>query len=189
MIKINTDLHEVYILEPQVFKDDRGWFMESWSQNESASIGINGSFVQDNHSFTAKKGTLRGLHFQNNPMSQSKIIRCIAGSILDVAVDIRKGSPHYLKWVAVELTANNRRQLYIPRGFAHGYLTLCNNVEVIYKVDNFYKKEYDRSIIYNDTTIGVEWGISNPILSAKDSDAPCLAESDCNYIYNKNENI
>lgn len=121
--------------------------------------------------------------FSKNPWSQCKLVRCISGSILDVAVDIRLGSPHYLKWVALELSAENKRQLFIPRGFAHGFLTLTDNVEVLYKVDNLYNKESDRSIIYCDPQICIDWGINEPILSEKDLNAPLLVESDCNFKY------
>lgn len=187
MKKINTELPEVYIIEPQIFGDHRGWFMETWSEAKYKELDINKHFVQDNHSYTAKKGTLRGLHFQNNPMAQCKIVRCVAGAVMDVAVDLRKGSPNYLKWVAVELSADNKRQLLIPRGFAHGFLTLTDNVEFVYKADNFYSVEYDRSIRFDDPTISVDWGISEPVLSEKDLDAPLLIESDCNFIYEFNE--
>lgn len=183
MERIQTDLEGVYIIQPQVFGDHRGWFMETWSEVKFKALGLSVSFVQENHSFTAKKGTIRGLHFQNNPMAQSKLVRCIAGSVLDVVVDIRKGSPNYLKWLAVELTAENRRQLLIPRGFAHAFLTLTDNVEFAYKVDNFYSKECDRSIRYDDPAIGIDWGISNPVLSEKDMNAPLLADSDCNFTF------
>jgi dTDP-4-dehydrorhamnose 3,5-epimerase len=120
-------------------------------------------------------------------MAQCKIVRCTAGSVLDVAVDIRKGSPNYLKWVAVELSADNKKQLLIPRGFAHAFLTLTDNVEFVYKVDNYYSRECDRSICFNDPTIGVDWRISNPILSDKDRNAPLLAASDCNFIFEENK--
>jgi len=187
MEKIETSLQGVYIIQPQVFGDHRGWFMETWSEKKLANIGIDKKFVQDNHSFTVKKGTLRGLHFQNNPMAQCKIVRCVAGAVLDVAVDIRKGSPNYLKWVAVELSAQNKKQLFIPRGFAHAFITLTDNVEFIYKVDNEYSKECDCSIRFDDSTIGVEWGTSSPILSDKDSNAPLLTESDCKFVYEEEE--
>ena len=181
--KIETRHPDVFIIEPHVFGDYRGWFMETWSIKNFSEIGIDTEFIQDNHSFTEKKGTLRGLHFQNNPASQCKLVRCIAGSVMDVAVDIRKGSPFYLQWVAVELSAENKRQLYIPRGFAHAFLTLSDQVEFVYRVDNFYSKEQDRSIRFDDPTIGVGWGDLTPILSEKDAGAPLLLDSDCNYIY------
>lgn len=180
---IATLLPEVYIIESQMFGDQRGWFMETWSEAKFKEFGIKKYFVQDNHSFTAKKGTLRGLHFQNNPMAQCKIVRCVTGAVLDVAVDIRKDSPNYLRWVAVELSAENKKQLLIPRGFAHAFLTLTDDVEFVYKVDNLYSKEYDRSIRFDDPTIGIDWGIDNPFLSDKDLNAPLLCESDCNFSY------
>ena len=183
MRKIETALPEVFIIEPKVFGDHRGWFMETWSEAKFKDLGYDISFVQDNHSFTAKKGTLRGLHFQNNPMSQCKLVRCIEGAVLDVVVDIRKGSPYYLKWVAVELSAENKCQLLIPRGFAHAFLTLTNNVEFAYKVDNNYSKECDRCIRYDDPAFGIDWGIINPILSDKDSSALLLEDCDCNFTY------
>lgn len=178
---IDTKIPEVKIIEPDVFGDHRGYFMETWSESKYASLCF--TAVQDNESFTAKKGTLRGLHFQQSPMAQAKIVRVVKGNVLDVAVDLRKGSPTYLQWVAVELTEENKRQFYIPRGFAHGFLTLSDDVVFCYKVDNLYSKECDRSIRFDDSEIGVEWGIEDPILSQKDLDAPSLCHSDCNFVY------
>lgn len=183
MKKIETSLPGVFIIEPHVFGDYRGWFMETWSAANFDELDLYFNFVQDNHSFTAKKGTLRGLHFQMNPMAQCKVVRVVAGAVLDVAVDIRKGSPAFLKWTSVELSAENKRQLLIPRGFAHGFLTLTDNVEFVYKCDNFYSYECDRSIRFDDPSIGIDWGIKNPILSEKDIKAPFLVDSDCNFIY------
>lgn len=180
---INTDIEGVYIIEPKVFGDHRGWFMETYSKEKLAEQGVNADFVQDNHSFSAKKGTVRGLHFQINPMAQAKLVRCTKGKILDVAVDIRVGSPTYKKWVAVELSEENKRQFFIPKGFAHGFVTLTDNVEVQYKVDEYYSPENDRSIRYDDPDIGVDWGIDNPILSDKDIKAPLLKNSDFNFKY------
>lgn len=183
MKAIKTELEGVLIIEPDVFGDHRGWFMESWSKKKYEDLGINVEFVQDNESFTAKKGTLRGLHFQMNPMAQSKLVRVVKGAVLDVAVDIRKNSPTYLKWVSVELSEENKRQFFIPKGFAHGFVTLTDNVQFVYKCDNFYSKECDRSIKFNDHDINVNWGIENPIVSDKDANAPFLKDSDCNFIY------
>ena len=183
MKKIETALPEVFIIEPQVFGDHRGYFMETYNEAKFHELGITNVFVQDNQSFTAQKGTLRGLHFQNDPMAQAKLVRCGRGAVLDVAVDIRKGSPNYLKWVAVELSAENKRMLFIPRGFAHGFVTLTDDVEFIYKVDNLYSKENDRGIRFDDPAIGVEWGVENPILSQKDTSSPLLKDSDCNFVY------
>lgn len=180
---INTDISEVKIIEPVVFGDHRGWFLETYSKEKLRKLGINIDFIQDNHSFSAQKGTLRGLHFQLNPKAQTKLVRCTRGKILDVAVDIRKGSPTYKKWVAVELSEDNKKQLLIPKGFAHGFLTLTENVEVQYKVDEYYSPEHDRSIRFDDPEIGVEWGIEAPILSEKDLNAPLLKNSDVNFCY------
>jgi dTDP-4-dehydrorhamnose 3,5-epimerase len=179
-----TELKDVYIVEPTVFGDHRGWFMESYSKNKLAEAGIHCDFIQDNHSFSAHKGTLRGLHFQLHPKAQAKLIRCTKGSILDVAVDIRRGSPLYKKWVAVELSAENKKQLFIPKGFAHGFLTLTDDVEVQYKADEYYAPEYDGSILYNDPEIGIEWGGDEFILSEKDKRALLLKErTDLNFVY------
>ena len=178
---VDTKIPEVKIIEPDVFGDHRGYFFETWSEPKYAALNF--VPVQDNESFTAKKGTLRGLHFQQNPMAQAKIVRVVTGAVLDVAVDLRKGSPTYLQWVAVELTAENHRQFYIPRGFAHGFVTLSDNVTFCYKVDNLYSKECDRSVRFDDPAIGVDWGVTDPILSEKDLKAPKLADSDCNFVY------
>jgi len=183
MKKIETALPGVYIVEPQVFGDHRGWFMETWSERNFDELGFRVSFVQDNHSFTAKKGTLRGLHFQNAPMAQSKLMRCIAGAVMDVAIDFRTGSPTYKRWISVELSAENKRQFFIPRGFGHAFLTLTDNTEFVYKCDNLYSKEHDRSVRFDDPSIGIDWGIDSPILSEKDLTAPLLADSDCNFVY------
>lgn len=179
-----TSIKDVYVIEPQVFGDQRGWFMESYSRQKLAEFGITNDFVQDNQSFSAHKGTLRGLHYQLNPMAQAKIVRCTRGAILDVAVDIRQGSPQYKKWVAVELSADNKKQLYVPRGFAHGFVTLTDDVEVQYKADNYYAPEYDGNIRYDDPDIGIDWGEGAFILSEKDQKAPLLKErTELNFIY------
>jgi dTDP-4-dehydrorhamnose 3,5-epimerase len=184
MLVTRTELNDVYIIEPKVFGDHRGWFMESYSKIKLAEAGIDNEFVQDNQSFSAQKGTLRGLHFQLNPKAQAKIVRCTKGAILDVAVDIRKGSPMYKKWVAVELSAENKKQLFIPRGFAHGFATLTNDVEVQYKADEYYAPEYDGNILFNDPEIGINWGKGEFILSDKDKSAPLLRERvDLNFVY------
>ena len=179
-----TELKGVFVLEPQVFGDTRGWFMESWSQRKMHDAGIDVQFVQDNQSFSAQKGTLRGLHYQLNPMCQAKLLRCTRGKIFDVAVDIRKGSPQYGKWVGVELSAENKKQLFIPRGFAHGFITLTDDVEVQYKADNYYAPECDGNIRWDDPDIGVEWPLKPVILSEKDSKAPLLKErTNLNFVY------
>lgn len=187
MKAVETKIPGVLIIEPDVFGDHRGYFMETYSTNKYKEIGIDNVFVQDNMSFSAQKGTLRGLHFQNHPMAQAKLVSCTKGAVIDVAVDIRKDSPTYKQWVAVELSAENKKQFFIPRGFAHGFLTLTDDVEFRYKVDNLYSKEHDRGIRFDDPTIGVDWGqLLNgiePILSDKDKYGPLLDECDCNFTY------
>ena len=183
MKRIDTKLPGVCIVEPVVHGDHRGYFMETYSAGAFAEIGIDAVFVQDNQSFSAKKGVLRGIHFQNAPMAQAKLVRVNRGAALDVAVDLRKGSPTYRQWVAVELSGENRRMLFIARGFGHGFVTLTDDVEFCYKVDNLYSPACDRGIRFDDPSIGVDWGVQNPILSQKDTVSPLLAESDCNFVY------
>ena len=166
---IETALAGVRILEPQVFGDARGWFMESWSKKKMEDAGITVDFVQDNHSFSAQKGTLRGLHYQLNPMAQAKLLRVSRGTVFDVAVDIRRGSPTYAQWIGIELSAENYRQLFIPRGFAHGFITLTDNVEVQYKADNLYAPDCDGNIRWDDPAIGVAWPFTPVVLSEKDA--------------------
>lgn len=184
---INTSIPEVKLIKPQVFGDNRGWFYESYSKEKLQKLGIDTVFVQDNRSFSAAKGTLRGIHFQKNPSAQTKLICCTKGKILDVAVDLRKDSPTYLKWVSYELTEENKYMLYIPKGFGHGFLTLTENVEVLYKVDEYYDSKNDRSIKYNDEKIGINWGVDSPVLSQKDLSAPSLDESDADFVYEVKE--
>lgn len=180
---VKTSIKDLFIIEPQVFGDNRGWFCESYSKIKLQELGLECDFVQDNQSYSAQKGTLRGLHFQLNPKSQAKLIRCTRGAILDVAVDLRRGSPTYRRWISIELSAENKKQLFIPKGFAHGFVTLTDDAEVLYKADEYYAPEYDRSITYNDAEINIQWGIDNPVLSAKDKNAPSLCDSDVNFIY------
>ena len=171
-----TELKGVYIIEPKVFGDSRGWFMESWSKKKFENAGFNVDFVQDNQSYSKQKGTLRGLHYQLNPMAQLKVVRCTRGVLFDVAVDIRKDSPQYAKWTGVILSAENKKQLLIPRGFAHGFITLTDDVEIQYKADNYYAPECDGNIFWNDPEIAVEWPLPPAILSGKDEKAPTLKE-------------
>lgn len=170
-----TKLKDVYLLSPNVFEDTRGWFMETYSKVKMGHL-TNVDFVQDNQSYSAKKGTLRGIHFQTSPMAQTKLVRCVKGSVLDLAVDLRKDSPNFKKWILVELSAQNKNQLLIPRGFGHGFVTLEDDTEIVYKVDNYYSKENDKSILWSDSDLNIEWGITNPILSDKDINAPRLKE-------------
>lgn len=178
---IKTKLEDVFILEPKIFGDSRGWFTESWSKQTMEETGLFYEFVQDNHSFSAQKGTLRGIHFQLNPYAQAKIVRCTRGAVLDIVVDLRKSSPDYKKWVAVELNEQNKRQFLIPRGFGHAFLTLTDSVEFLYKADQYYSAEHDRSIAWNDPEIDIQWPGGNFILSQKDRKAPLLKDSDINF--------
>ncbi|MGM7702954.1 dTDP-4-dehydrorhamnose 3,5-epimerase [Pseudalkalibacillus sp. Hm43] len=181
---IKTNLEGVLIIEPKVFGDHRGWFMETYSDQKLKEYGVHLNFVQDNHSFSASKGTLRGLHYQLDPKAQTKLVRCTKGSIFDVAVDIRKESPTYGQWIGIELTAENKKQLLVPKGFAHAFLTLTDDVEVQYKVDELYSPDHDRGIKWNDPKIGIEWPADlTPILSEKDQNAPSLEGADNNFTY------
>lgn len=172
-----TEVPGVYVVEPQAFGDHRGFFMESWSKRAFEEAGLFYDFVQDNHSSSTVKGTLRGIHFQRGDKAQAKLVRCVRGSVLDVAVDLRPSSPAYKKWVAVELSAENKRQLLIPRGFGHGFLTLTDDVEFLYKADNFYAPKADGGIRWDDPELKVDWGIAEPILSEKDSRSPFLKDA------------
>lgn len=174
---IPTKLEGVWIVEPKVFGDNRGFFMESWSKRAFEEAGLHYDFVQDNHSSSTVKGTLRGIHFQKGEKAQAKLVRCVKGSVLDVAVDLRPSSPTYKQWVGVELSAENKHQLLIPRGFGHGFVTLSDDVEFLYKADNFYAPEADGGIRWNDPELAVEWGVEHPILSKKDSESPFLKDA------------
>ena len=182
-----TELPGVLVIEPQVFGDNRGFFFESYTKSKFSEIGLDMEFIQDNHSLSVPKYTVRGIHFQKDPTAQGKLVRCIRGRILDYAIDLRKGTETYLKWVAVELSADNKRELFIPRGFGHGFVTLTDDVDFCYKADNLYDHPSDRSIRFDDPAIGVDWGVTDPILSDKDKNAPLLADSDCNFVYGKGE--
>lgn len=176
-----TKFKGLYIIETDVYGDHRGWFTETYTKNKFIDNGVTVDFVQDNQSYSAQKGTLRGIHFQNNPKAQSKMIRCTRGTIIDTVVDLRKGSDTYKQWFSIELSAENKKQLFIPKGFGHAFLTITDDVEVQYKVDEYYSKIHDRSIRFNDPDIGIEWGIVEPILSEKDLNAPILRDSDVNF--------
>lgn len=171
-----TALPDVLILTPRRFGDARGWFMETWNAQRMADAGLDLPWVQDNHSFSAAKGTLRGLHFQSPPRAQDKLVRCTRGAILDVAVDIRTGSPSYGHHVAVELTPENGRQLFVPKGFLHGFVTLTDDTEVQYKCTDLYAPENDGAVRWDDPAIGIDWGTTSPTLSDKDARAPLLSD-------------
>lgn len=180
-----TSLAGVLILGPQRHGDARGFFAETWNARRHAELGINFEWVQDNHSISVAPGTLRGLHFQAPPHSQAKLVRCGRGSLLDVVVDIRRGSPTYGRWVAVELSAENGRQLLIPTGFAHGFVTLEANTEIVYKCSDFYAPDCDRVLAWNDLDLAIDWNLAGiePILSEKDAAAGDFASFVSPFIY------
>ncbi len=170
-----TSLPGVVILTPARFGDARGFFSESWSRRRLAEAGIDIDFVQDNHSVSARAGTLRGLHFQSPPHAQAKLVRCGRGALYDVAVDIRRGSATYGQWVGVELSAENGRQLLIPAGFLHGFVTRADDTEIVYKCSDYYAPDCDGAVAWN--SVGIDWGLTgDPVLSAKDAAAPALAD-------------
>lgn len=185
---IKTDIEGVVIIEPRIFEDERGYFYESFSQREFEEKVCRTTFVQDNQS-KSSYGVLRGLHFQKPPHCQSKLVRCIKGRVLDVAVDIRKGSPTFGKYVAVELSEENHRQFFVPRGFAHGFAVLSPEAIFQYKCDNFYCKESEGAVAWNDPTIGIDWQVpaSDVILSEKDRLNKCISEAD--YLFDYNEEL
>lgn len=180
---IDTELHGVKIIEPTVFSDERGFFMESYQAAKFLNIGIDIDFIQDNHSLSVDKGVIRGLHYQLNPMGQTKLVRVITGAIYDVAVDIRKGSPTFGEWVGVTLSDDNHRMLLVPRGFAHGFCTLAPDTHVAYKVDAYYSREHDQGIRWNDPMLNIDWPISDPILSVKDEEQPLFSKAEMNFQY------
>ena len=169
---IKTEIEGLLLINPKVFKDHRGFFLEFYSEKKFKELGVTTQFVQDNHSFSTQKGVVRGLHFQLPPHAQAKLVRVIRGTVFDVAVDLRTESPTYGKWLGFELTAENFNMLYVPRGFAHGYCTLEDNTEFMYKCDNFYAPESDTGLRWNDPTIKINWPVKDPILSDKDKDTP-----------------
>ena len=174
---IKTDISDVYIIEPSVFQDTRGYFLESYNQNKFEKFIGNISFVQDNES-KSSKGVLRGLHFQKPPFAQAKLVRCIEGKVLDVAVDIRKESKTYGNHIAVELSGENKKQLFVPRGFAHGFVVLSESATFAYKVDNTYAPDHDAGIRWNDKELNIQWDMedSKVLVSEKDAELPFLSE-------------
>jgi dTDP-4-dehydrorhamnose 3,5-epimerase len=176
---LQSEISDIKALVPRVFEDDRGFFFEAWNQRQFAeTTGYEGDFVQDNQSGSVK-GVLRGLHYQLAPRPQGKLVRAVFGAVFDVAVDIRRSSPQFGSWVGVELSADNRKQLWVPPGFAHGFLAVSERAEILYKVTNYYSPEHDRSIRWDDQDIAIEWPLDGePILSDKDASAPYLAEAE-----------
>ena len=170
-------ISQIIVVTPRIFKDQRGLFFESYKQSEFAENGIAETFIQDNIS-KSSRGVLRGLHYQIDPVAQGKLVRCVTGSVFDVAVDIRKSSPSFGKWVGVELNDTNQKMIYIPPGFAHGFYTISENAEVMYKVTAEYHPQSERGIIWNDKDIGIEWPSSQVLLSEKDSILKGIKEAD-----------
>lgn len=173
------------LLRIRRFGDSRGWFSETYSEHSLANAGIHDRFVQDNHSYSALTGTIRGLHFQRPPYAQAKLVRCARGSIMDYAVDVRRGSPTYGQWVSALLSGDNGLQLYVPVGFAHAFITLEPDTEVIYKVSAPYAPDCDGGLVWNDTVIGIDWPLpaTGPVLSDKDKALPTLANFDSPFDY------
>ena len=176
------EIPELILVEAQAFKDERGFFMEGFKESVFGINGIKTKFVQDNFSHSVK-GVLRGLHYQKNPKAQAKLVLVTSGEIFDVAVDIRKDSPTYGKWVGEVLSDKNHRLLYIPEGFAHGFCVLSDTADVLYKVNSEYSPEHEQGIVWNDSEIGIKWSIDNPILITKDLQLPTLKNADNNFVY------
>lgn len=181
----STALPDVLVLTSRRFGDERGWFIETWNAARMKEVGLDLGFVQDNHSLSVYAGTLRGLHYQAPPRAQDKLVRCSRGAILDVAVDVRKGSPTYGQWVVEEISAENGRQILVPKGFLHGFVTTAPNTEVQYKVTDFYDAECDGAVAWD--SLGIDWGLdgSRPILSDKDNNAPVFADWNSPFNYEK----
>ncbi|KLV32784.1 dTDP-4-dehydrorhamnose 3,5-epimerase [Priestia megaterium] len=180
---IKTKFEDAVLIEPKVFGDHRGFFTESYNKELFQQNGIDMDFIQDNHSLSQQPGTLRGMHYQLNDKAQTKLVRVTRGAIYDVIVDIRKGSPTYGEWQGFILSADNKRQLLVPKGFAHGFCTIVENTEVQYKVDELYSPEHDRGIAWNDPALNIDWPFNNPVLSDKDTKHPTLAEADNNFTW------
>ena len=187
---IEGRLPDVKLIEPEIHRDARGFFFESYNRERFIAHGIDQQFIQDNHSLSVVAGVIRGLHYQLDPYAQTKLVRVIAGAVYDVVVDLRLGSPTFGQWQGFELSAGNMLQLLVPRGFAHGFCTLTANTEVLYKVDTLYSSEHDRGIRWNDPAIGIDWpigndGLQDPILSEKDLQLPMLASAEVNFTYGR----
>ncbi len=178
---------EIIAIEPKVFIDNRGFFMETYKYSEFAQFGIKERFVQDNYSESVKN-VLRGLHFQKAPRAQGKLVKCVRGRIFDVAVDIRKGSHTYGKWVGMELSEENNQMIYIPAGFAHGFVVLSDSALVMYKCTEEYSPENDRGIMWNDPYINIDWPVKEPVVSEKDKTHPALKDADNNFVYSESYN-
>lgn len=182
------EIPDVVLVKPKVFGDDRGFFMETFKQSDFERHGITLDFVQDNHS-KSNKGVVRGLHYQLNPKAQGKLVRVSRGKLVDVVVDIRKGSPYYGQWVSAELSEKNKHMLWVPHGFAHGVCILEDDTHLLYKATGEYSPEHDRGILWNDSEIGVNWPIDKPLLSEKDRAQPLLHDADNNFVYKQEQRV
>jgi dTDP-4-dehydrorhamnose 3,5-epimerase len=173
---------EIILIEPKTFRDERGFFLETYKYSDFLRIGLKENFVQDNYSRSAK-GVLRGLHYQKNPRAQGKLVQCLKGRIFDAAVDLRRNSPTFSRWVSAELSEDNGLMLYVPPGFAHGFVSLSESADVMYKCTKEYSPADDRGIIWNDTDLNILWPVSDPVLSEKDRKHPLLRDADNNFEY------
>lgn len=180
---IHLNLEGALLIEPTVHEDARGFFLENFNHQVMKNHGIHCNFIQDNHSMSAVPGTIRGLHYQLEPKGQTKLVRVVSGAIYDVVVDIRQQSPTYGRWTGVILSEYNKRQLLVPKGFAHGFCTLIPNTQVTYKVDEYYSPSQDRGILWNDPDLGIDWPVSSPVLSEKDSLHPCFKDAENNFVF------
>ncbi|MFC3767201.1 dTDP-4-dehydrorhamnose 3,5-epimerase [Paenibacillus sp. GCM10012303] len=183
MVRLETKLPGVFLLEPVVHGDHRGYFMESYTRSKLERLGLTYDFVQDNESLSAQAGVIRGLHYQLSAKAQTKLVRVLAGAVYDVVVDIRRGSPTFGQWVGVVLSEHNKRQVLVPKGFAHGICTLAPDTRLLYKVDEYYSPEHDRGIVWNDPDLGIDWPVTVPVLSAKDEGQPRLRDAEIDFIY------
>lgn len=179
-----TELPGLLIIEPDVFRDERGYFCETYNQGKLSQLGFNQTFVQDNES-KSSKGVLRGIHFQKPPFAQAKLVRVVSGSVIDFAVDLRKGSPTYGKYKAVKLEAEKKNMLYLPEGFGHAFVSLEDNTIFSYKCSNLYNKESESGILFSDPDLAIDWQIENPILSDKDKILPCFKDFDSPFTFEK----
>lgn len=176
------EIPDVLLITPNIFEDERGFFMETYKLSEFKKLGVEYNFVQENFA-KSKKNVLRGLHYQLEPKSQGKLVRCVRGKVWDVAVDIRKGSPWYGKWVKVEMSEENKNILWVPRGFAHGYVSVEEDSEILYLTTEEYAPQFERGILWNDPTLKIDWGVDSPIVSQKDGKLPLLEKTENNFVY------
>lgn len=179
----HPQMPDVVVITPRVLADERGWFSESYRRTAFAASGIDHEFVQQSRSRSSKRGILRGLHFQLEPFAQGKLVQCAVGAFFDVAVDIRRGSPTFAKWVGTEISAEDQRMVWIPPGFAHGAMALTDGAELVYLMTAEYRPMHERAIRWNDPAIGIDWPIGDPLLSPKDAGAPALADCDNTFVW------